>query len=486
MTTTFNDVALNLKARPATSASSAQSNIVTYNGKQYKIKLEMLVDGVWKEVDTSRFSRNEFERIMETCQKIYEETTDGTSHKSLTVYLQQNTLPESWSSTLIGKFFDSWKDKDLQKLEFVKLEYTTEESDKPEVVGVKTHKFSEPEILTLHSQAQTIIDISKAIFSNPEQFIKDERAPLPKPKPAPVQNSPLAECIKDAGSKDNRCASLSLAQRELAKSNPQDIVEKYNLAPGLTQKLTDALEEKDKIKLLSEALIAKAVTAIGTNPDFRDASIQGYRRPGLNAINRALEEYQQSQPDFPIPSTPDDKVAIYTSLMMQQNFMLDLPFFLALEQPFIIIRKVNDAYIITEIGHQYTISNTLENCDVEDVNIVYFDGKNHYQSVILSTDDQKAEMRKLIRKEIDGQINAVADLLVTKDLGVEGQKVETTSMLALIQLYPKAKQELIEKLKTQYPKRTDNFNGVLFGSTDDNFAEKLRLAIYGPIVNEAP
>ena len=57
MTTPFNDVALNLKARPATSASSAQSNIVTLNGKQYKIKLEMLVDGVWKEVDTSHFDK---------------------------------------------------------------------------------------------------------------------------------------------------------------------------------------------------------------------------------------------------------------------------------------------------------------------------------------------------------------------------------------------------------------------------------------------
>jgi hypothetical protein len=142
--------------------------------------------------------------------------------------------------------------------------------------------------------------------------------------------------------------------------------------------------------------------------------------------------------------------------------------------------------MITEIGHHYTISNTPENCDVEDVNIVYFDGKNHYQSVILSTDDQKAEMRKLIRKEIDGQINEVTSLLVTKDLGVKGQKVETTSMLALIQLYPKAKQELIEKLKTKYPKRTENFDSVLVGSTDDNFAEKLRSAIHGPIVNEAP
>ena len=164
--------------------------------------------------------------------------------------------------------------------------------------------------------------------------------------------------------------------------------------------------------------------------------------------------------------------------------MLDLPFFLALNQPFIIVRKDNqNNFKVTEIGHLYTIPETIENCDLDNVNIVYYNGINHYQSVVLLQADQKTLMQELLRNEINSQIEAFIPRLIVKDVQDETKAKESADMLELLRLYPKAKREIIDRFKREYAMRAEQIE-ALNKTPNNQFTADLRTAVHGPIIEE--
>ena len=205
---------------------------------------------------------------MEKCQNIYEKITDGTPHKSLTVHLQYNTLPESWTSENLGGLIPYFKtaEEKLANLEFKKIEFKTEGSDEVQVLDVKTHKFDNVQLMQVNLLAKAIAPVAKAIFSKVEQFIKDVRAPLPSK--AELNNQKLKEVkkllqVQEAGSKENRCATLSIATI-LLKQNNDDL-------EAVARKYSISLLPKDgesKQMTLSNGLIELAAKTIETNEAF--------------------------------------------------------------------------------------------------------------------------------------------------------------------------------------------------------------------------
>ncbi len=487
---------------PVNPAQASEPGIVTMNGKDYRITLEIQVNGVWKKVDPKTISNSDHLDIAEQCHKIYQKTTQKTDQpNSITVYFEQKNLQESWTSWALGTFDSSYKDE-VVDLTFNKIEYKTANSDELHVWDIKTHDFTtKTDAIKVNELARSMTKVSKAIFGNPEQFlerttkIKNQPVdpvtksqpvdpvtksqpvdPVTKSQPVDSVTKSMSQAVSDAGTTENRCASLSLAKRELAQRTPEEIIARYELPETLIPSLTNETNSDAKIQLLSEALIEKAANNIIINLGFRDPYITLQNQPCLAAIERALIEYQSSHVEFEIPATPDEKVAVYASLIRQSNFMLDLPFFLALEQPFIIIRKDNkNNFMIDVKGHHYTIPDTIKNCDLEDVNIVYYNGVNHYQSVILSENAQKEAMRTLLRKDIDGQIEGFIPRL-RAEVQAEALLSETADMVKFLHFYPLAKSEIIDRFKIEYPNKVELIENLIHYSNDE-FAAHLRKAI---------
>jgi len=463
--------------------------IITINGKRYRItQIQIKINGVWQDVDLAQFNLS---KLAKRCQRIFEETDlsipDDLS--KLTFYFEKNDTSESLISRTLGKVSVLFKAQEKVGLELTKLEVQPKGSDQSQIIKLDEVLSKKEADLVKHHVGKIDKHTSQAL-NNPRFITKSKK----RKSDTDLTTNPIHSSIQDAGADENRCAALSLAKRELSKLAPHEIVTKYTLTtPGLAQRINDAATPEAKIKLLADALIDKAATAITENDEFRNPHIKIVeRKPCLAAIEQALSAYKEANRDYPglpVGATPQQKTTEYVRLMRQPGFMLDLPFFLALEQPFIVIRKThnNSIYSATEIGYHYVIRNSIETCDLDNVNIVYYDGLGHYKSVILTDDHQKVAIRDLIRRNINGQIEAFTTRLNGNLGNHEALRNESIDALALLHLYPRARQEIITRLKAQHPERLKNLENRLQVVSDDQFARALRSYIHSspaPVVEE--
>ncbi|HUD01984.1 MAG TPA: hypothetical protein VMR37_06630, partial [Rhabdochlamydiaceae bacterium] len=245
----------------------------------------------------------------------------------------------------------------------------------------------------------------------------------------------------------------------------------------------------------ANAFIAKAAAEIkkaSPNP-FIEAEIADSRNPlqlqPSAAIRFALEEYQKDLAKRNIPyaiaATLAQRAKDYAALMNTDNFMLDLPFFLALRQPFLIIEKIaNSYYTIIAISDNFRINGKIDAFKIDDVNVVSYNGGqegqigNHYQPLILDTDIHKNAMRQVIVNTINGHINNFIQGI--KEPGAPSTKKQrrnADNYIKAIRIYPAAKDDIIEKLKLDYPAKAPALD-LLKASPDNNFAPALHDCIH--------
>lgn len=442
---------------PAKPTQLDEPGIITLSdGRKIEVAIYVKVNFVRKKVDTSKYRDEKavLEKLINRCEGIYAATTkDSGKPKSLTVRLQRNNNTESfWKSRVLGKVFTSLKE-DVINLDLKKLEFKTTGSDVTEVFDLENEELGTLETYMVQAHLEALDPVAKGIYHNPRHFTsKSKKTTTPPKDPA---SATIDHCIKEAGAKGNLCAALSLAKIELDKHSIEDIVEKYDFDPRLIEVIKKASTEEAGRIILAEALVHKAASAIESidpnNPFLRE-DIKDPRRPCLAAIERAFAEHQKDTSDFERIPTKENKLRLYAQLMRNGN-MLDLPFFLALEQPFIIVHKPTPTAPnnIMALGEAFRIPDTIENCDLDNVNILFYNSRDHYKAVILTNDEHKKAMRELIRREIDNQIDSLINRLKVKDVGADAVEREEKDAIDLFAQYPRGLEELVQKLQNLYP-----------------------------------
>ncbi len=461
-------------------AIPAKPHIITINGKEFQItQVRMKIDGTWKDIDIKTLSDSgELGELTDRCKKIFEKAKPTTNQLSkLSFTFEQNMETESFLSSTVGIYWTRFKNPPVA-MNLKQIEFQSEGAAEPEVYKLEEAELDEAAKAKLQNDFKEDL---RGVAQFTKMLLEKEHIKS-KPKKPAIERSPLhqviTDSIKDAGSTENRCASLSLAKNELDKKiSIETIVAKYKLPPELIQTLKNENDIKKRTQLLSNALIKKAASVIerkDSNP-FHNLSIANTREPCLQAIENALLEHKKIHPDFQIEAIREKKAVQYANLIREPNTMLDLPFFLALEQPFIILQKTSDNtnYEIRVIGHLFNIPGTIETCNLDNVNIVYYNGTNHYQSIILASDQSKAAIRHLLTKNIKEQIESLSTRLNDKNMGIDGQVLELKDYEDLIRLYPRAKEEILQKFQLTQEAKT-----ALVSATDLDFTRTLRRNIH--------
>jgi hypothetical protein len=132
--------------------------------------------------------------------------------------------------------------------------------------------------------------------------------------------------------------------------------------------------------------------------------------------------------------------------------MLDLPFFLALDVPFMIIRNDQDNNpVITEISENFEISGTIDSYDLNRPNILFYNGVNHYQALILQDDSHREAIRKLLKQTIDEEITTFVNALGHDGLTAHHIKAYTSFFEAMEKRFQQAREAIIQKMQNRYP-----------------------------------
>jgi len=440
---------------PASNSSGPNSSnppVIKINGRTFRVDyVRMQVND--KSYDVT-LSQQELVAIASQCRDIYEKVIkSGDSAKTIEFTFEKQSHSESLSGMTLGKIFDRFK-ATPPPLELKSIEYRTAENSKPKVIELKDEDKAQ-----VASEVQSIDQLTLKFFNDREQYWK------PIPKKLTSEQTGLKKliqnCIQEAGSEGHRCAALSIAKRELdlAKGQFKAITDKYELNEDLIGKLAAAKDDKDRMTVLSEALVQKAADIIGsqdeqTNPFLNTANTL-QRAPCFAAIKTALEAHQtaekKAQRDYIIPANPKSAVAAYAELIRKPGTMLDLPFFLALGVPFVIIRNdQNNNLFISESSENFVISGTIDSYNLDDANILFYNGTDHFQAVILKDKTDKDEMRQLLRQMVEGHMKTFVDDIGKDDLKAEHIKIYSSSFEDLTRLYPKAREEIIQKLIDRY------------------------------------
>lgn len=432
-----------VKFTPSTNTGAQAANLplIKINGKTFQVDyVRMKANDTWQDVT---LSQSELIALAEQCRDIFENTITNRDPLKTVVF---NFEKQYKSENFLGRFSDRFK-ATPHPLELKTIEYKTATNPKSTVVELKAEDKAK-----IDTEVQVIDRITLKVFNNHEQYLK----PIPK-KLSPEQTTlkkVIQESIRDAGSAGNRCAALSTAKRELAApgANLETIVSKYKLNPALTAELA-AKTDDEKIKLLAEALVQKAAEVIGsqddTNPFLKD--IESQSEPCFAAVKTALEAHQKANAAFVIPATHKDAVAAYANLMRQPGTMLDLPFFLALGVPFIILRNNQDnTPVITEMSKNFVIAGTIDTYDLDQPNIVFYNGINHYQALVFKDDTHRDAIRKLLKQTMNEHITTFVNAIGQDGLTIGHIAAYTSFLETMENRYPKAREAIVQKMQNRY------------------------------------
>lgn len=457
---------------PAVTTPADPTGIVTIGDRKFKVTIEIQIEGVWKKIDPAKFDTVEkfiLQNLVNKCHGIYTSVTkDKGRPRLITVHFQNNHTTESILSKTIGKVFKRFKE-DIVPVDFKKLEYQTTDADATEVFDPALEELEDSSVSDIRVHLKELAPFTQHVYKNSRHLTSKDKRPVD-----PVSKT-IDESIKDAGAVGNLCAALSLAKIELDKHSPEDIVRKYGLDAAVTAQLRSASSE-EQIVLLANHLVEKAAEIIEMSVFFRDDTIHDQTKPCLDAVTTALRAMGEDD-----TGTPEEIVKRYAALIRNPGTMLDLPFFLALGGPFIIVHKPHPSAPnqIMVIGRDFRIREKIEDLDFNDVNILFFNSQVHYQAIILDDDEKVAAMQQLIRRDIDAQIKDLVARLQNKDIAEEAVERDVADAIALFRLYPQVEQELIRELQAQYPdKLTDaKLANIRAAPNRRDFILRLRVAI---------
>ncbi len=439
--------------------NSSEVRCVNIDGKKFKItRIQVLINDKWQNVDLDKYDLQELADLAKTCQKIHKKL-GGNNAKTLTFHFEQKSVEQPFGARFSDKY------RVAPTLQFKKLETKTSDG-KTEIQALEN--FGEPVQLDVQRTVKKIEKQTERFFANPKNYLK-----LQQGKASPTPENVIDQAVQEAGSLNNRCAARSIAQRELAEhGNIQAIIDKYKLDSALAAEL-NAKKGDEQVTALSEALITKAAGIIGNsdmvNNSFLSVGVDpdSQRAPCFQAIHSALEAHKAANPSFEIPVAPQAAVAAYAALISQDGTMLDLPFFLALNQPLIILQKFDGGYKIITTSANLTIPE-LNTFDLSKVNIVVYNGTNHYQAIIPKTKAQTAAIKQLLGKTIQGNITNFITNISKDPFTPANLDICSGDAQKLFKMYPAAKGLIIQQL---------GLKASLSKETPTEFARAVRVAM---------
>jgi|GEM_PF-1960069 len=375
-------------AAPGAAQAQADSSIVTLNGKQYKITVEILVNDEWKKVDTSKFDSRICPALAQRCQGIYQQIThDPNSAGTISVY---------------------FKTKDAAKdLTFQKLEYKTAGSPQLETFDIEKHAFdTETDAQHVDAYARSLLPLSSQLFSNPEQYIAAPARVRRAERPTTQILSSVKQLlnVQEAGSQENRCATLSIAAILLQRYNGdlRAIEQEYGIPltyVGTTNQIT-----------LSNGLIELAARTLERN--LLTFTQDGY----YSNIVAALRDAGQNIAD---ENNRDTVVAQYANLIRTPGQMLDVPVFDALQMngiPFITLvpNEAQNDLVLGNVSGLISFDaaeHSLDNYDLTNICFVVRDGL-HYQAVqINGSSAQVTKLRAILKADMEKTLDQIQTLL---------------------------------------------------------------------------
>ncbi len=383
------------------SQSTQNANLLNINGKRFRIthlQIRVSKESEWQDIDPADIDMGQ---IAQQCAQIYQKLKPGETASKFTLELEK-VEP---STTFFQRVFSK---PPLPQLQPKRLESTTQAG---QTSVLNTEDYEPADLLPIFPHVQVLDRLTNPLFENPKYL-------APKKKrissaPAPQTASPVI----DAGSRGNRCAALSIIERELKSpgNNADAIASRHGLASYLP---IDWKQKSDLRDVLASALVKKAADQIRHNPAFRQPvqAHQPINSPCWDIILIALREYkkahQQSQlkvdQDHFTNEEREDLVNAYANLISQDGEMLDLPFFMALEIPFIILQKEGDQFKIYALSHNFKVELNLESPDsrlpLENISIVLYDGAQHYQAIV---DKPEHKLDDLIKQDIENRFTNV-------------------------------------------------------------------------------
>jgi hypothetical protein len=408
-----------------------------------RVTLQIKVDGVWKKVDTSKFrdEKTTLEAIAKKCDEIYKTTTQETDQPdTLTVYFEQKDLPESWTSATLGRIAPSYKDE-VVDLTFNKLEYKTADSDQLHVIEEKTHDF---DTATVGQLASSMRYLSKTIFGNQEHFL--EKPKKIKSKSVANRNSEQLSNVKrtlnvqEAGSQENRCATLSIAAILLKRSNGD-----LQRAAARFEIPIAPIDGQDPKITLSNGLIELAARTIECSRYFQtDDEL-------FSSVIAALNDARQ-----PIPDRTNRQAVVqqYAAHIRQPGQMLDVPVFDALEIngiPFITLVPSQGDLILGSVSSMITFNEGLDAYDLTTVCFVVRDGL-HYQPVIMDDTPnvaQQEKLRSILKTYMEKTLGQIQNLISDTQRTPDQKSVEFNNLVtSVVCQYPfDAKSRIAQMLR---------------------------------------
>lgn len=379
-------------AAPGAAQAQADSSVVTLNGKQYKITVEILVNGEWKKVDTSKFGTQASSALAQKCQQIYQQIThDSTSAGTISVY---------------------FKTKDAAKdLTFQKLEYKTAGSPQLKTFDIEKDEFeAETDAQRVDTIARLLLPLSSRLFSNPEHYIaapaRVRRAQQTAQQPVTQTLSSVKQLlnVQEAGSQENRCATLSIATILLQRHNGNlnAAAQAYNIPltnVGATDQIT-----------LSNGLIELAARTLET---------QTHMFVGNQTYSNIVAALKDAGQSIANESNRKAVVAQYANLIRKSGQMSDVPVFDALALsgiPFITLvpnQAQNDLVLgsVSGLISFDTAEHSLDNYDLTTICFVVRDGL-HYQAVQMNGSlAQVTKLRSILRNDMEKTLGQIQDLL---------------------------------------------------------------------------
>lgn len=450
-------------------STQADSSTVTLNGKRYKITIEILVNNEWKKVDSSKFEPGSQAAIAQRCQEIYQQITHDAPAGTLSVYFKRTELQESWKSALLGKVISKYKEP-TTGLSFQKIEYKTAGSSELHTFDIEKNEFDTP------TDAQRVDAIAKSLsplstlFKNPEQFISAPEKIKRAKQPATENLSTVEQTlnVQEAGSQENRCATLSLAAILLRQHGTlQAVADAYDDIP------IDNVGATDQITL-SNGLIELAAQTIETDNAFT-------QDPLYSNIVAALGDAGHT-----IANGADTKTVArqYATLIRQRGQMLDVPVFDALQLcgiPFITLvpNQARNDFVLGNISGLITFDaadHSLDTYDLTNICFVVRDGL-HYRAIQMnSAPAQDAKLRSILKADMEKTLGQIQNLLnvpsPTKDQANEFDQL----IRSVVHRYPfDSKPRIVQMLRAANKTVTDG----LVSEATGNFIRRAYAAFVG-------
>jgi hypothetical protein len=468
---------------PVDPAQTSEPGIITMpDDSERLITLRIKVDGVWQKIDPKKIKNGPLLDIANKCHDIYKTTTLETNlPNTLTVYFEQKDLPESWTSATLGRISPSSFKEEVVDLTFTKLEYKTADSDKLQVIEEKTHAF---DTVKVNELARSITYVSKAIFGNPHYFL--EKPTKIKPKSVVERNSEQLAAVKrtlnvqEAGSQDNRCATLSIAAILLKRynGNLQRAAARFeiHIAP---------IDGQDPKITLSNGLIELAAATIEVSRDFQtDDKL-------FSSVVAALDDAKQ-----PIPDRTNRQAVVqqYAAHIRQAGSMLDIPVFQALESingiPFITLVPSQGDLVLGSVSPGISFDEEEDSLDRHDLTTICFvvrDGL-HYQPVIMNDMPnvaQQEKLRSILKNDMEKRLHQIQSLIADTQKTSADKVVEFNNLVGPVvnQYSFDAKPRIVDMLRNGLRAIDD----ALISTPNDIFIEGASLAFLSrpvPIIED--